>query len=188
MANTVRTLFQIKLSLFIGSGQSCDVWLASSELPGFGSLNWAGDQWRLSERTYINRLAPFRHFWATFQWLSKGTLSFLLVKWSPLDVKCPSFLTQTCVLGKNKYHCKWKIVSVRKSCKEMLLLVTLYSQPRLRSLLCLQVRISHDFVKLSPGDFMVSHMQGPLVSHNASQDSASCKTCETWSGAICDLE
>ena len=85
-------------------------------------------------------------------------------------------------------YCKWKIVSVRKSCKEMLLLVTLYSQPRLRSVLCLQVRISHDFVKLSPGYFMVSHMHSPLVSHNALQDSASCKTCETCSGAICDLE
>ena len=92
------------------------------------------------------------------------------------------------VLSKKKYHCKWKIVSVRKSCKEMLLFVTLYSQPRLRSLLCLEVRISHDFVKLSPGYFMVSHMQSPLVSHNASQDSASCKTFETCSGAICDLE
>ena len=45
----------------------------------------------------------------------------------------PHFLLRRSVLRKNKYHCKWKIVSVRKSCKEMLLLVTLYSQPRLRS-------------------------------------------------------
>ena len=48
----------------------------------------------------------------------------------------PHFLLRRSVLRKNKYHCKWKIVSIRKSCKEMLLLVTLYSQPRFRSLFC----------------------------------------------------
>ena len=70
----------------------------------------------------------------------------------------------------------------------MLMLVTIYPQPRLCRLVCLQVHISHDFVKFCRGYFMASYMHSLLISNKTSQDSASCKTCETCSGAMCDLE